>query len=113
MDFDCTETTFTELRENHRKDEALVLLGCGGESAEWFEGVTDLLENADIAKSDAFGPFYELETTGGRRDLVMIISGKIDIGKLAIWRLSFGDCSWLSDYLMNYATQHECEVEDD
>ncbi len=25
---------------------------------------------------------------------------------MAMWGLSFGDCSWISDYVVNYAEQH-------
>jgi hypothetical protein len=37
------------------------------------------------------------------------------MGKLAIWRLAFGNCSWISDYLVNYADQHgySCEFDED
>jgi len=38
---------------------------------------------------------YFLKTTGGRTDLVMIFKTKsqLELGKLAMWRLKFGDAS--------------------
>jgi hypothetical protein len=36
-------------------------------------------------------------------------NGKHNIGKMAMWRLRFGDCSWVSDYIINYASQHAKE----
>jgi len=52
--------------------------------------------------------FYKLTTTGGRTDLLMMFknSSTINIGKMAIWRIKFGDASWLSDYIVNYKKHH-------
>lgn len=55
---------------------------------------------------------YRLETTGGRIDLALVFNNKRDalnIGKLAIWRINFGDASWISDYLDNYYDQYGYE----
>ena len=41
----------------------------------------------------------------GRIDLVMEFPEVIDVGRLAIWRLKFGDCGWWSDYINNYEHQ--------
>jgi hypothetical protein len=29
------------------------------------------------------------------------------MGKMAMWRIKFGDCSWLSDYIHNYKNQFQ------
>ena len=93
--------------------EGLVILGCGGNLNEWIDGVTRILAKENIVPSanpaDSFDdPFY-LKTTGGRTDLVMPFKkgAKINIRKLAIWRIKFGDTSWISDYIVNYEDQYE------
>lgn len=106
-----TSTTFNKFSELASEGkEGLVLLGCGGSLEEWSNGVLDLLKQAGIAKdSFAFADNLHVTTTGGRDDLLLIFPEDgigIDIGKLAIWRLTFGDCSWLSDYVVNYRNQH-------
>jgi len=40
------DISFVELEEKHKEDEGLVLVGCGGEPEEWFEGVSGLLNDA-------------------------------------------------------------------
>ncbi|CAM6053497.1 unnamed protein product [Sphagnum tenellum] len=50
-----------------------------------------------------------LTTTGGRTDVVLEFPTEmetINMGKMAIWRLSFGNASWISDYIVNYRDQH-------
>lgn len=87
--------------------EGLVLLGCGGSLKEWVNGVTKALrEDGILAPKAAFKKAYHITTTGGRIDLVLVLPKSIDIGKLAVWRIGFGDCSWWSDYRTNYASQH-------
>ncbi len=90
--------------------EGIVLFGAGGDLNEWIYGVTQELNENGIAEGtpeEIWDGFYKLTTTGGRTDLVMPFkeNAKIDLGKMAIWRLRFGDCSWISDYRYNYANQ--------
>lgn len=90
--------------------EGLILLGCGGDLNEWINGVLDILFEKEIIESkDDFGEPVCLTTSGGRIDLVFPFAenNKINIGKLAMWRLQFGDASWASDYIVNYEDQHE------
>lgn len=109
--------TFEDLMDLNT--EGLVLLGCGGDLNEWINGVTEILVEEKIIKStnplDTFDkPFY-VRTTGGRTDLVLPFKkrAKINISKLAMWRLRFGDASWISDYKHNYAAQHGVELDDE
>ena len=95
------------------KFEGIVFMGAGGDQSEWIEGITGLLKQEDIIKTgeprDTFMGAYKLMTTGGRTDLALVFNNKqkdIDMGKLAMWRLKFGDASWVSDYVVNYADQH-------
>ena len=105
--------SYVQFREKTIKDEGLVLLGAGGSETEWITGVTDLLFKEGITKSSdpnlVWEKFYKLTTTGGRTDIVLMFSedtGMIEIGKLAMWRLMFGNASWVSDYHVNYASHH-------
>jgi hypothetical protein len=91
--------------------EGIVLLGTGGDIDEWIKGVTEGLNEENIAQGtpmDLWNGFYLLSTTGGRKDLVLPFKegAKIDMSKLSTWRLQFGDCSWISDYKVNYRKQH-------
>ncbi len=99
-----TEGNFTKGQLMSREGrEGLVLLGCGGDLNEWVEGVTKILVDEGIALTDT--PFEEaisLTSTGGRTDLILMFGENVDVGKMAIWRLRFGDNSWLSDYVVNY-----------
>ncbi|ARF11277.1 hypothetical protein Klosneuvirus_1_134 [Klosneuvirus KNV1] len=91
------------------KLEGLVCLGCGSDLHEWVDGVIGILEKEEIATKNDFKQPYSLETSGGRIDLVFefAIDNQINIERLAIWRIRFGDCSWISDYVVNYACHHE------
>ena len=105
------EITFEDFKTLHSKNEGLVLLGAGGDLNEWVEGVSGMLKEEKIAHKgiDNFGPFYELSTSCGRTVLVMMFNEEVsgvEMGKLAMWRIRFGDCSWVSDYLVNYEKQH-------
>lgn len=103
---------FPEFREAVKDKEGIVLLGCGGPLEDWTNGVTKLLADTfiipSVEPSDTFSDFYRLETTGHRVDVAMVFrkDAKMEIGRMAVWRLTFGDCSWISDYLDNYASQH-------
>ena len=88
--------------------EGIVLLGCSG-FEDWIKGVTYLLIDEGILndKENAWDKIYWTRTTGGRTDLILTFGkAEFDMGKMAMWRLRFGDCSWISDYKVNYASQH-------
>jgi hypothetical protein len=100
---------FLEFLDLVRGREGIVLLGAGGDPNEWTSGVTEMLMEESIVKDPAaFGELYRLTTSGGRNDVAMLFgeSDMIDLGKMAMWRLRFGNCSWVSDYIVNYAEQH-------
>jgi len=97
----------------------LICLGCGGDLADWVVGITDTLADEGIIAamdpSAAWMQIYELTTTGGRTDLAFMFdpSVKYDMGKMAMWRIRFGDASWVSDYFDNYADQHTEETKEE
>ena len=94
--------------------EGIVLLGAGGDQKEWVNGVTKMLFDEGIATSsvpeEVWNGFESLVSTGGRHDLVMWFKDDVDstlnINKMAIWRIRFGDCSWVSDFVVNYASHY-------
>lgn len=100
--------SFQDFIKETTGQEGIVLIGCGGELSEWTDGVTKLLLDEEIITTNGFSKIFILETTGGRIDIAMVLNplSKVNIGKMAIWRLGFGDCSWISDYKSNYADQH-------
>lgn len=84
--------------------EGLVFLGCGGDLDEWTNGIKLMLP-ADC--QGIFGEFSLLVSSGGRHDLVLpFLEGKGTPMSLVTWKLRFGDCSWISDYRMNYRDHH-------
>jgi hypothetical protein len=87
--------------------DGLVCLGCGGDPLDWDKGVREKLPPSC---KDILGDAFIVKTTGGRTDIVFPFNGvQIDMGVLAVWRISFGECSWISDYVVNYASQHDIE----
>jgi hypothetical protein len=107
-----SEVNFNDFNQVATNQEGIVLLGTGGDLQEWTKGVCDILLKEEITKTnnpnELFSEFYKLTTTGGRTDLAMIFNSfdNFEMGKMAIWKLAFGDCSWISDYIVNYAEQH-------
>jgi len=90
--------------------EGLILQGCGGDPAEWVSGINDLLAKEGILLDGAvFKEAYVFEHDRHTNILLSMENVKLDIGKLAMWRLkshsTFGGY-WLSDYLPNRLGVH-------
>ncbi len=93
-----------ELRTMHDR-EGLVIQGCGGDLKEWVDGVNQMLEQEGILPNgkrlDDVAVFQNEEVTNL---LFFFGEEKLDMGKLAIWRLQthsqFGG-TWMSDYVNN------------
>lgn len=98
------EISFNQLSDYH--NDGLVLLGCGGDLNEWDCGVRE--EIKEFASVTDLGEAVSLTTSGGRIDILIPFTpnNEIKVFGLAKWRLTFGDCSWLSDYVDNCASQH-------
>ena len=89
-----------------RGQEGLILMGCGGSAEEWESGINSWLTEEGIllygTKFTQVSPFR----FNGLTCLLFRFTDdvKLDIGRLAIWRLknreSFGG-AWLSDFLDN------------
>lgn len=85
--------------------EGLILQGCGGDPQEWLSGVNETLTQEGILLDGAaFKETYVFEHDGLTNILFSMEDVKLDIGKLAMWRLASYDTfggTWLSDYLPN------------
>ncbi len=99
-----SKITTDDLR--HMKDnEALILQGCGGDLQEWVDGVNQMLaEEGILLEGTVFSncSFFEHENLTCL--LLPFEDVKLDVGKLAMWRLLthqiYGG-TWLSDYVPN------------
>lgn len=99
-----TTITTEDLRRMEEK-EGLILQGCGGDLKEWVDGINDMLTEAGILKA---GSKFEDVSTFQYGELTCLLypfeDVKLDIGKLAMWRLQthadFGG-TWLSDFVPN------------
>jgi hypothetical protein len=100
-----------------------VIMGCQATTAsvmnEWAGPVLRFLQEEGAILQDAVPEtFFEkvqvLATTGGRTDLVFVISEagnkQVNMGKFAIVRLSLPDCSWIEDFVDNYKDQFNSEL---
>jgi len=86
--------------------EGLILQGCGGDPQEWLDGINQALtEEGILLNGAAFTDISVFEHGGLTNILFQMDDVKLDIGKLAMWRLqthgTFGG-TWLSDYLPNH-----------
>jgi hypothetical protein len=91
-----------------KHNEAIVFIGTGGDLNEWVDGITGMLTDESIMTPG--DEWYHMTTTGGRHELVMPLPAEgVDLGKMAVWKFKFGDCSWWSDYRVNYYGQHGAE----
>lgn len=98
------DITLDELK-TMRKHEGLIIQGCGGDPQEWIVGIQDLLTTEEILlNGDTFKDVFRFENEGVTCLLFDFRDTKLNVGKLAMWRLSthgtFGG-TWLSDYLDN------------
>ena len=98
------DITLNELK-TMRKHEGLIIQGCGGDPQEWIDGIQDILTTEEILlDGDTFKDVFRFENEGVTCLLFDFRDTKLNVGKLAMWRLSthgsFGG-TWLSDYLDN------------
>ena len=85
--------------------EGLVLQGCGGPPQEWVDGINNLLTEAGILLEGSKFENVSSFQHDGLTNLLFPFEGvKLDMGKLAMWRLQTHDQfggTWLSDYVPN------------
>ena len=85
--------------------EGLILQGCGGDPEEWVTGLNEMLtEEGILLDGDTFKDVSTFEYGDMTNLLFSMDDVKLDIGKLAMWRLQthsvFGG-TWLSDFVPN------------
>lgn len=85
--------------------EGLILQGCGGDLQEWLEGINKMFTDNSILKEGTRFESISVFEHEGLTCLLFPFDGvKLDVGKLALWRLrthaTFGG-TWLSDYVPN------------
>jgi hypothetical protein len=85
--------------------EGLILQGCGGDLDEWVTGINEMLtEQGILLEGDTFKDVSTFEHGGVTNLLFNMDDVKLDIGRLAMWRLqshsTFGG-TWASDYIPN------------
>lgn len=104
------------------KEEGIVILGAGGDLDEWVDGITENLFDEKIISEnnrhwikESFILNDNIKRENGRTDLVIIFSPnvEINIGKMAIWRLSAGYISWVSDFIVNYGSDYNSSSNND
>lgn len=95
------------------KDFSMIALGAGGDPNEWKDGIADILKKEGIVNVGVptFTRVEKLEGNikpNGRTDLVLVFNpeSNVKVGKLAMWRLRFGDISWTEDFLTNYGKDY-------
>lgn len=82
------EITVGELKKMTDK-EGLILQGCGGDLKEWEDGVNELLtESGILLEGDTFKNVYVFENEGLTNLLFDMDDVKLDVGKLAMWRIN-------------------------
>ena len=85
--------------------EGLILQGCGGDLQEWGTGINDMLTEGNILLNGSrFEKAFVFQNEDRTNLFLPFEDVKLDIGKLAIWRLNtrgyFGSM-WRSDYVDN------------
>lgn len=108
--------TLEEL-SNMRGKKGLIIQGCGGDLTEWVNGINGILaERGILLDGDVFRDISVFENEGITSLLFSMEDVKLDIGRLAMWRLQTHENfygTWLSDYLDNYLDREDGEMEDE
>lgn len=92
------------------KEFGIIVTGAGGNIQEWIDGIDGLLKENDIVDKNVptFSSCSVISENNrgedGRTDILLMfnIDCKVNVGKLAIWRISFGSVCWIEDFIVNY-----------
>ena len=113
---DNSTITISELRERKEKEFAIVVMGAGGSSEEWKDGIAkELVKKEIVPEGEVFKEVHTLSGNvmgeKGRTDLVLFfVDGlKIEVGKLAMWRLQNHFVKWTDDFVVNSGEDYGLE----
>ena len=99
------KTITTEELKNMSHREGLILQGCGGDLQEWVNGINGILQEQGILLDGKPLDDVSVFQHEGLTNLLFAFGEhKLDIGKLAIWRIQSHEQFrgiWLSDYVEN------------
>lgn len=99
-----TTITAQKLRAMQGK-EGLIIQGCGGDLTEWVNGINDMLTEENILPDGSRMENCSAFEHNGLTCLYFPFEDvKLDMGKLALWRLRTHERfhgAWLSDYVPN------------
>lgn len=91
-----------------KRKEGLIIQGCGGNLNEWVEGINELFVSEQLIDPETpFQKVFVFQDENQKTCLLFPFEDgiKLNIGKLAIWRIRSRDIfggMWLSDYAGNY-----------
>ena len=68
----------------------------------------------DVIFSEMFVLTGNVKGKDGRMDLVLFFDNdtKIEMGKLSMWRICFGDISWIDDFIDNYGKDYNFNIKE-
>ena len=101
------KTITTEDLRRMNGTEGLILQGCGGDLQEWVDGLNEMLTEEKILLDGSrfqSEDVLSFEHDGLTNLLFLFRQAKLDIGRLAMWRLrthAHLGGKWLSDYVPN------------
>ena len=117
---DNSTITISELRERKENEFAIVVMGAGGSLEEWKDGIAKaLIEKAIVPEGEVFKEMHTLSGNvmgkEGRTDLVLFFADglKIEMGKLAMWRLQNYFIKWTDDFVVNSGEDYGLEPVND
>lgn len=131
MDLSITEMTYNELCESYQDKtkshcqvqakEGLVFLDCGGDLVQWVKSIAAHMHTSGVSTSydpdELFCAAYRLKTSGSQVDLALVFSEQYDfyinVHKLVIWSLRFGENLWISNYVKICRPRHELQFTPD
>jgi hypothetical protein len=90
-------------------EEGLILQGCGGDPQDWITGINEMLTKERILRDGSSFKSEKVSRLFSTKVVTCLLfpiddSVRLDMGKLAIWRLKTHDAfggTWLSDYVPN------------
>ena len=99
------KTITTEELRKMKRQEGLILQGCGGDLQEWVDGINGMFrEQGILLDGKPLEDVVVFQHEGLTNLLFFFGEQKLDMGKLALWRIQshgqFGG-TWLSDYVEN------------